>query len=158
MLASAILCLVVAVADGDTLTARCGTLGQYKQVKVRLSAIDAPERRQPFGERSRQALAELCFGKEAAIRTVATDRYKRTVADVECGGKDVGTTMVQSGTAWVYDAYAAKYPKLYPLQVEAQTRRVGLWIAQDPTPPWEWRKERRAREALESQRNARHGR
>lgn len=30
--AGALLCLVVAVADGDTLTARCGEHGAYEQV------------------------------------------------------------------------------------------------------------------------------
>ncbi len=44
-------CLVVGISDGDTLTARCGAPGAYQQVKVRLSGIDAPERRQPYGER-----------------------------------------------------------------------------------------------------------
>lgn len=36
-------CLVVRIADGDTLTARCGAPGDYQQVKVRLAEIDAPE-------------------------------------------------------------------------------------------------------------------
>lgn len=57
MLASALICLVVEVSDDDTLTARCGEPGRYEQVKVRLQGIDAPERKQPFGERARQALA-----------------------------------------------------------------------------------------------------
>jgi len=43
-----LLCLVVAVADGDTLTARCGEPGHYEQVKVRLAEIDVPEKKQPF--------------------------------------------------------------------------------------------------------------
>lgn len=44
---------VVAVADGDTLT----LLVSRQQIKVRLLDIDAPERKQPFGTRSRQSLA-----------------------------------------------------------------------------------------------------
>lgn len=36
-------CLVVGIADGDTLTARCGQPGAYEQVKVRLAEIDAPD-------------------------------------------------------------------------------------------------------------------
>lgn len=40
-------CLVVGISDGDTLTARCGRLGAYEEVKVRIAAIDAPERAQP---------------------------------------------------------------------------------------------------------------
>lgn len=44
-------CLVVRVADGDTLTARCGAPGDYQQVKLRSAEIDAPEKVQTFGER-----------------------------------------------------------------------------------------------------------
>lgn len=67
MILTALFCLVVGIADGDTLTARCGEPGQYQQVKVRLSAIDAPESKQPFGNVSRQHLAELCFKQTAKI-------------------------------------------------------------------------------------------
>jgi micrococcal nuclease len=51
---------VVRIADGDTLT----VLVDRMQVKVRLSEIDAPERGHDFSQRSRQALADLVFGKE----------------------------------------------------------------------------------------------
>ncbi len=54
---------VVRIADGDTIT----VLVDWTQVKVRLSAIDAPERGQDFSQRSRQALADLVFGKEVTI-------------------------------------------------------------------------------------------
>ena len=53
-------CLVVGISDGDTLTARCGRFGSYEEVKVRIAAIDAPERAQPYGQLSRQALSRLC--------------------------------------------------------------------------------------------------
>ncbi len=43
-----LLCMVVAISDGDTPTARCGQRGSYQQVKVRLSEIDAPEKAQPY--------------------------------------------------------------------------------------------------------------
>ena len=33
MLAATLLCLVVGISDGDTLTARCGQSGQYEQAK-----------------------------------------------------------------------------------------------------------------------------
>lgn len=137
----ALLCLVVSVSDGDTLTARCGDPGQFYQVKVRVSAIDAPEKAQPFGQRSRQALADLCFQQPAAITPRGRDRYGRTVADVECRGQDAGQAQVRAGMAWVFDRYARGYESLYRLQAGAREARAGLWTDAEPVPPWDWRKE-----------------
>ncbi len=139
MLTALALCLIVGVTDGDTLTARCGAPGSYNLVRVRLSAIDAPEKGQPFGARAKEALSDLCFKRQATLRTFATDRYGRTVADVQCGGKDSGTEMVRAGNAWVYDQYATAYPQLYPLQAAARAAHRGLWSDRSPTPPWEYR-------------------
>ena len=75
MLATALLCLVVGISDGDTLTARCGQPGEYEQVKIRLAGIDAPEKAQPFGQRSKDTLSDLCYMVEAKITPHAKDRY-----------------------------------------------------------------------------------
>jgi len=89
-------CLVVGISDGDTLTARCGRIGAYERVKVRIAAIDAPEKAQPYGQRSRQALSNICFREQALITEIDTDRYGRTVADVSCNGEDAGSRMVRA--------------------------------------------------------------
>lgn len=136
----ALLCLIVGISDGDTLTARCGVPGQYEQVKIRLAGIDAPERKQPFGNASRQHLADLCFQTEAMIIPRTKDRYRRTVADVECRGQDAGTEQVRAGMAWVYDAYAKKHQYLYQWQDEARMFGRGLWSEPGATAPWEWRR------------------
>lgn len=138
-------CLIVGISDGDTLTARCGTGGAYEQVKIRIAAIDAPEKRQPFGQRSRQSLARLCHLQNAAVFPRERDRYGRTVADVECRGEDVGTHQVSNGMAWVYERYAkvADAP-LYRAQDAAREGRIGLWRDAAPVAPREWRKSQRA--------------
>lgn len=143
MPAALLLCLVVGVSDGDTLTARCGSAGSYEEVKVRISAIDAPEKRQAYGAKAKEALSDLCFQTEARIREVDRDRYGRTVADVECRGQDAGRHMVSTGMAWTYDRYAKGHGYLYPLQDAARTSRRGLWADPAPVPPWEFRKARR---------------
>lgn len=74
---------VVGIADGDTLTVLTASKQQYK---IRLAEIDAPEKHQPFGTKSKQSLSDLCFGKQAEIIPFAKDRYKRTVARVKCTG------------------------------------------------------------------------
>lgn len=142
MIASALLCLVVGVSDGDTLTVRCGEPGTYEQVKVRLSAIDAPEKAQPFGQRSRQHLADLCFQQQATLTPKTKDRYGRTVADVECQGKDAGHEQVRAGMAWYYVRYGKGYEHLQAVERETRAARRGLWADQDPVAPWVWRRSR----------------
>lgn len=137
--AGALLCLVVAIADGDTLTARCGEPGAYEQVKVRLSEIDAPEKDQPFGNRSRQHLAALCFQQVATIKPAARDRYGRTVARVECQGQDANLQQVRAGMAWAYTKYLTDQAIAREEQA-ARAERAGLWGDPAPVPPWDWRR------------------
>lgn len=143
--AAILLCLIVGITDGDTLTARCGEPGSYRQERIRIAAIDAPESRQPFGQRSRQSLAQLCHQQQGRITDRGRDRYRRMLADVECQGQDAAQHQVRTGMAWVYDQYAKGYASLYPLQQEARDARRGLWADGDPMPPWEWRKQQRSK-------------
>ncbi len=132
-------CKVVGVSDGDTITALCQG---HERIKIRLAEIDAPEKTQPFGAKSKQSLSDLCFGKEAQIVEQGRDRYGRTVARVRCDGIDANAKQVRRGLAWVYNRYATDL-NLYPLQDTARTERRGLWADSAPMPPWEWRKARR---------------
>jgi len=132
--AAVILGLVVAIADGDTLTVLSS---DFQQVKVRLAEID--EKRQPFGTRSRQSLATLCHEKRAEVLVVNVDRYKRIVGRVHCDGVDANAAQVRRGMAWVYERYATD-AALPELQDEARTAKRGLWVDPAPVPPWEWRK------------------
>lgn len=160
MIAATLLCLIVGVSDGDTLTARCGEPGQYQQVKVRLSGIDAPERRQPFGTRSRQALSELTYEKMADLSCSKIDRYKRHICSVWVAPAsapegphtlDAGHAMLTLGLAWWYRAYAREQApqergQYEYAEQEAKAKRAGLWSDPDPVPPWEWRAARRSQQ------------
>lgn len=130
--------VVVGVSDGDTIT----VLVNRKQIKVRLADIDAPESKQPFGTRSRQSLAALCFNKEAWLETQGKDRYGRAIATVHCAGADANAVQVRQGMAWVFDRYASPNSALYALQAEARVAHRGLWSDPNPVPPWEWRRNR----------------
>ena len=136
---TALMCLVIAIADGDTLTVLCR---DNQQIKIRLAEIDAPEKSQPFGKRSKQSLSDMCFQKQAEIRPQTKDRYGRTVARIICDGTDANAEQVKRGMAWVYDKYV-KDRSLYALQDEARASRVGLWADADPVKPWEYRKARK---------------
>lgn len=156
MIAAALLCLVVGVSDGDTITARCGEPGAYEQVKVRIQGIDAPERKQPYGNRARQAMSELVFQRWAELRCGKTDRYRRKVCSVWVASAsapdgprtlDAGLAMVSTGMAWWYRAYAREQSPQERGQYEfaedeARARRAGLWVDAAPVSPWDWRKGR----------------
>lgn len=134
---TALLCITIAISDGDTLRVKCPQTTE--PVKVRLAQIDAPEKRQPFGQRSKQSLSELCFDKPTTIQTVSIDRYGRTVAQVTCDGVDANREQVKRGMAWVYDQYVTDRT-FYTAQNNAKAARAGLWADAAPVPPWIWRK------------------
>lgn len=120
---TALLCLVIAISDGDTLKARCGDSEANEQVTVRISAIDTPEKAQDFGKVSRQHLAALCFQQQATITPKGADRHRRTIADVECQGKDAGQEQIRAGLAWYYVKYGKGYEHLAP--IEQRAREAG---------------------------------
>lgn len=129
---------VIAIADGDTLT----ILVDQKPLKIRLANIDAPEKNQPFGQKSKESLSELCAGKKAKYQPLSVDKYRRIIANVKCNSVDVNVTQVKRGLAWVYSKYNVD-PHLPNLQISAQQQAVGLWGIHDPIPPWQWRAEKR---------------
>jgi endonuclease YncB( thermonuclease family) len=135
---------VVGVTDGDTLTLLDGSRTQYK---IRIAGIDAPERKQPYGERSRQHLATLAFGKEATADCYKRS-YEREVCTVYVGDEDVGMAQIDAGMAWWFRRYANEQPPQQRIDYEsaedrAAADRAGLWQDPNPVPPWEWRKARR---------------
>jgi len=127
---------VVSVHDGDTLT----VLVEKRQVKVRLTDIDAPELKQPFGTRSRQSLAEMCFGKDASLDVRGRDRYKRTLAIVTCAGTDANAEQVRRGYAWTYTRFARADSPLIAIENEARSAHRGLWADPVAVAPWDWRR------------------
>lgn len=144
MPAALLLCLVVGISDGDTLKARCGEPGAYEQVTIRLAEIDAPEKGQAFGQRSKESLSGLCFGTGGTIRPVTRDRYGRTVARVECHGLDASAEQIRRGMAWRFVRYSTD-AAMQPLEDAARSAKTGLWADAAPVPPWEWRKAKQSR-------------
>lgn len=127
---------VIRVKDGDTLVVRSGNTEQT----IRLAEIDAPEKGQPGGLAARVFLEAQTIGKTVTVDSQGTDRYGRVIGHVAVGKVNVSERMVQMGHAWRYDAYS-KSARLKELQLEAQTKKRGLWAAKEkPVAPWEWRK------------------
>ena len=125
----------MSIQDGDTLT----VLVDRREVRVRLTDIDAPELKQPFGTRSRQSLSEMCFGKVATLDLRGRDRYQRSLAQVTCDGRDANAEQVRRGYAWTFVRYAPQDSPLFALEREAKAARRGLWADPAPVAPWQWR-------------------
>lgn len=126
---------VIGISDGDTMT----VMVDSKPMKLRLANIDAPEKSQPFGERSKQSLSELCYGKDVAYQVQDIDKYGRTVAVVFCSGVEANRAQVERGMAWVYKKYN-KDSTLPELEMRARYNQKGLWSEARPVPPWEFRR------------------
>ncbi|MEF8723164.1 MAG: thermonuclease family protein [Candidatus Accumulibacter delftensis] len=145
---------VVGVADGDTVTVLDAN---HQQHKIRLSGIDAPEKAQPFGQRSKQSMSALVFGKQVDVQWNKRDRYRRIIGKVmvqpsDCQTcpttLDAGLAQITTGLAWWYEKYAKDQSagdagRYAFAEQEARDKRAGLWTDANPTPPWDWRKGQR---------------
>lgn len=130
---------VIGVLDGDTID----VLVDRQPRRVRLAEIDAPEKKQAFGTRARQALSGYVFGQVVRVRESAIDRYGRTIGTVVVDGQSINRSMVAAGMAWVYRLYLVDQ-RLLELEVQARHGRRGLWGDPAPIAPWEWRAAQRA--------------
>jgi micrococcal nuclease len=130
---------VVGVTDGDTIK----VIKDDRQIKVRLAAIDTPEKGQPYGQAAKKFTADLVAGKVVKVWPTDTDRYGRTIAFVFVGGTDVNKELLKAGLAWHYKQYS-RDPELAKLEFEARSAKRGLWSEADPVPPWEWRRGKRS--------------
>ena len=138
---------VVGITDGDTITVlAAGNI----QEKIRLAGIDAPEKAQPYGQASKQALSDQAYDRQVIVDWTKRDRYGRIVGKVMIGGSDANLGQVRRGLAWHYKQYAAEQApadrEAYAAaEVEARRSGIGLWADRDPIQPWEWRKAKRGR-------------
>jgi len=135
---------VVNVADGDTLTVLDD---QKTQHKIRLQGIDAPEKSQAFGQKSKQSLSHLVHSQIVTVEFQKKDKYGRTVGKVILNGTDVCLEQIKLGMAWHYKQYQSEQPKedrdtYAQAELTARTQAVGLWKDKSPTPPWEFRRQR----------------
>ena len=134
--------LVVGVADGDTIT----VLDQQKNTyKIRLQGIDAPEKKQAFGEKSKQSLHSLVHSKKVRIEYDKEDKYGRIVGKVTVGDLDICLQQLTLGLAWHYKKYqneqSASDQAVYSdTELKSKTLKLGLWGDDAPMPPWEFRK------------------
>ena len=126
--------LVIGVSDGDSITVLDSDKRQHK---IRLQGIDAPEKAQAYGQKSKESLSKLVYKKTVQVLLSKKDRFGRTVGQVMIGEIDVCLEQVRRGMAWHYKDYQGEQSiedrVLYDrAETQARERRSGLW--QDPAP------------------------
>ena len=138
---------VVAVSDGDTITVLDESNWQHK---IRLQGIDAPEKRQPYGQRAKSHLSDLVFSKRVELDCGKTDRYSRKICIVRLDGLDVNLEQVRAGMAWWYVQYQNEKKvvqrEAYRLaEQDARREKRGLWSDSKAIAPWDYRRSHRTK-------------
>lgn len=129
------------VIDGDTIEIH----GQ----RIRLSAIDAIESRQPCilaggknwncSRDAAFALSDKIGRAPLACEVKDIDRYGRSVAVCGLDGEDIGAWMVENGWAVAFRRYGTEY---VAAEGRARAAGLGIWRSEFQM-PWDWRKEHR---------------
>lgn len=128
---------VVGISDGDSFTV---INNDHLQLKIRLFGIDAPEKKQDYGSKSKEYLSSLIFGRQITVNVQSQDKWGRYLAYVFTPeGEDVSLLMLRAGYAWHFKRYDSS--DAYK-QAENMARREkrGLWFGSNPVPPWDFRK------------------
>lgn len=133
---------VVGVSDGDTITLLDSNNTQHK---IRLGGIDAPEKKQPFGNVSKKSLSDMVFNKQIEVDWHKEDKYGRKVGRLLIDGVDINLQQVKRGLAWYYKKYKNELPQsdriaYLQAQQDAEAAKLGLWQEPNPIPPWDFRK------------------
>ena len=132
---------VVGVSDGDTVTV---LVNDHDQYRIRISGIDAPEKKQAFGQKAKAKMSDLVFGKDVTVEWSKKDRYGRTLGVVMVDGQDAGLSLLHAGLAWHYKKYQREQSvvdreRYSTAEIMARSDKHGLWADTEAIPPWEWR-------------------
>ncbi len=126
---------VIGIVDGDTYD----ILVDNQSVRIRMDAIDAPERGMPFNKVAKKYLSNMIFGKFVKMVKLKKDSHGRIVGRTYLAdGTDVSLEMIKAGYAWHYKKFS-RDPILAKLEINARKNKVGLWQENEPLAPWEVR-------------------
>ncbi|GJM64918.1 thermonuclease family protein [Persicobacter diffluens] len=115
---------MVKVLDGDTIIILDK---DKKQHRIRFYGVDAPEKAQAFGQKSKKAVSNLIAGKEVMVIVVGQDKYERLIGKVHLESVYVNAWLVGEGLAWHYKRYAPEDQLLADLHEQAKSEKKGLW-------------------------------
>ncbi len=126
---------VVAVLEGDTLK----VLKSRQIIVIRLQGVDAPEKNQQYGEQAKNFTESIVFAQKVVVNLKGADQRDHLVAEVILeDGRSLNRELVKAGFAW-WDRARSEDLSLGWLEEKAREEKLGLWLGEDPVPPWEFR-------------------
>lgn len=143
---------MVGVSEGDRITINC--LGT--EIPVRLYGLAAPQTvkidkftgwyktGQPYAEDAFRALSTKILHEQVRveIRDVLVlkngDNAGLAVAVVLLDGRNINLEMLSEGWGWVYrkSMHSVDFPQYLAAERQARARKNGLWLQDNPVPPW----------------------
>jgi endonuclease YncB( thermonuclease family) len=132
---------VTEVIDGNTISLK----SLSHTIKVRLLAIEPPDKNQPYAETARKHLADLVLGKYVVVRYTGIGTQGYLVGRILLEQADINAQMLRDGVAWFYQPEEANLSEserqLYPAcEQAARAEKRGLWQEKEPLSPWVFRK------------------
>lgn len=114
---------------------------------IELDGMDSPELDQPGGKEAHAYLKDTVKGKRVKI-------IELTDAGNSQGGwifphnqtNSVNLLMIEKGMAWWKTQNiesVVSTERMKKAQEQAKEAKQGLWLLDNPVPPWEWRKKRK---------------
>jgi endonuclease YncB( thermonuclease family) len=125
------ICHVTKFIDGDTLIC--------DRFKVRLCAIDAPEKQQPFGKAGTDKLTQLALNKNVRLVSNSIDIFGRIVAEVWLNNRLINAEMLRAGLAYTYGSCPTQKTILISAEKVAIANKFGVWQSEQ-IKPWIYRK------------------
>ena len=127
---------VVNIIDGNTLEV---TASDNQTQKLLLAGIDCPELGQEFGDKAKKLLEKLLLDESVKFSITGKDRWGNYLAVVMRGDVDPRVELLQEGLAWT--AEKNPLPELEAHRLKALEKNKGLWKEENPTPPWQYRRQ-----------------
>lgn len=127
--------IVKRVCDGDTYDLLIDGTDRETQ-RVRMAAIDAPEKGQDYSRKARHYLDSLIGRKRVKLVLTQKDSFGRLLGLTYLeDGTEASHEMVKAGYAWHYTHYD-KDIEFDRLEEAARNAKVGLWADPHPVEPW----------------------
>ena len=133
---------VISVIDGNIIEI---LTDDGDKLLIKLSEVDSPELGQEFGEEALAYTSKFCLNKIVEIDVVGKDRKGIRLGIVRLrSGKQLNTSLLKSGLAW-YSHHCIDLCEMKLIETKAKKKKLGLWIDENPTPPWIYRRQQSMR-------------